>query len=135
MAQTIQLRRDSKTNWELYNPVLAAGELGLQIDTWQFKVGDGVTAWNDLPFSSKTYKDQPEEFIQFLSITSITYGANGLPDTIIFENGAKCINTYDANDLLIHQDYTDTDGTTVIYTVDFAYNTNGNLTSVTRSFV
>lgn len=46
----IQLRRDTATNWTSANPVLAAGEIGLETDTDQFKVGDGTTAWSSLPY-------------------------------------------------------------------------------------
>lgn len=50
MAQTIQLRRDTATNWTTVNPTLAQGELGYETDTGQFKVGNGTTAWNSLPY-------------------------------------------------------------------------------------
>ena len=30
------------------NPILLAGELGFEVDTNRFKIGNGVTAWNDL---------------------------------------------------------------------------------------
>ena len=30
------------------NPTLAQGELGIELDTGRFKIGDGVTAWNTL---------------------------------------------------------------------------------------
>ena len=49
MAVTIQLRRDTAANWAAVNPVLAAGELGIEIDTKQIRVGDGVTPWVVLP--------------------------------------------------------------------------------------
>lgn len=50
----IQHRRDTKANWEAENPILLPGELGLITDepTVQFKMGDGVSAWRDLPVSS-----------------------------------------------------------------------------------
>ena len=50
MADRIKLRRDMAAVWALVNPVLADGELGYERDTHQFKVGDGVTPWNDLPY-------------------------------------------------------------------------------------
>lgn len=44
-------RRDTKANWEATNPVLLAGELGIVSDDPNlYKVGDGTTAWNSLPF-------------------------------------------------------------------------------------
>lgn len=51
----IQLRHDTAENWEAQNPILLAGEVGVIIgaagEKARFKIGDGVTAWNDLEFS------------------------------------------------------------------------------------
>jgi hypothetical protein len=52
MAIKIQIRRDTTANWTLKNPVLAQGELGLDLTTKQFKIGDGVTNWATLTFFS-----------------------------------------------------------------------------------
>ncbi|AXQ65147.1 minor tail protein [Gordonia phage Schmidt] len=49
MAFLIQFRRNSSVDAAESNPVLAAGEPGFALDTHTLKVGDGVTAWNDLP--------------------------------------------------------------------------------------
>ncbi len=44
-------RRDTKANWASVNPVLLDGELGFVSDDPNlYKIGDGETAWNDLPF-------------------------------------------------------------------------------------
>lgn len=51
MPSRIQLRRDTAANWASANPVLAAGEPGLEIDTALLKYGDGSTPWVDLPYS------------------------------------------------------------------------------------
>ena len=32
------------------NPILALAEMGMETDTNQFKIGDGVTRWNSLPY-------------------------------------------------------------------------------------
>ncbi len=48
---TIKLRRDTASAWALANPVLSAGEPGLETNTGLIKYGDGVTAWNSLPYS------------------------------------------------------------------------------------
>lgn len=45
-------RYNSHDTWELINPVLAAGEIGIESDTKQFKFGDGITQWNSLPYAS-----------------------------------------------------------------------------------
>lgn len=48
---TIQLRRDTIANWTSVNPILAQGEVGLELDTGKIKIGDGSTAWNSLSYS------------------------------------------------------------------------------------
>ena len=50
MADRIQLRRDTSTNWSAANPVLASGEQGFETDTLKLKIGNGVSAWNSLAY-------------------------------------------------------------------------------------
>lgn len=50
MADRIQQRRDTKARWAEYNPILLEGEPGYELDTDQYKLGDGEHAWNDLPY-------------------------------------------------------------------------------------
>ena len=52
MAVQIQLRRGTAALWSSVNPVLAEGEVGYETDTNKIKYGNGVTAWNALPYSS-----------------------------------------------------------------------------------
>lgn len=47
MAVVIQFRRDNAAVWASENPILAEGEIGVELDTDLFKIGDGSTAWND----------------------------------------------------------------------------------------
>jgi len=46
----LQLRHGNANEWPPVNPVLAVGELGYEIDTGQFKIGNGNTGWNSLPY-------------------------------------------------------------------------------------
>lgn len=48
----IQIRRGTAAAWTLANPVLAQGEPALETDTKKQKMGDGVTAWNDLEYET-----------------------------------------------------------------------------------
>lgn len=50
MAIQIQLRGSLASEWALSNPILAQKEPGLELDTNQIKIGDGITPWNDLPY-------------------------------------------------------------------------------------
>lgn len=50
MAVQIQLRRGTAGAWTTANPILAEGEFGIDSSNNQFKIGDGITAWNSLPY-------------------------------------------------------------------------------------
>ena len=50
MANRLQLRRDGAQQWANVNPILAQGELGIELDTSRLKIGDGVTPWNSLKY-------------------------------------------------------------------------------------
>jgi hypothetical protein len=46
----IKLRRGTAAEWEVTNEILKLGEPGFEKDTFKLKIGDGITAWNDLPY-------------------------------------------------------------------------------------
>lgn len=53
---TIQHRSDTAAGWTFYNPVLAVAEPGVELPAVAgvragMKIGDGVTAWLDLPYA------------------------------------------------------------------------------------
>jgi hypothetical protein len=50
MAVQIQFRRGTASAWTSANPTLAEGEMGIETDTDQFKIGDGLTAWTSLGY-------------------------------------------------------------------------------------
>lgn len=47
---TFHLKRGLAARWVELNPVLDPGEPGFELDTFKLKVGNGETAWNDLPY-------------------------------------------------------------------------------------
>jgi len=51
MAIQIQFRRGLASLWTSTNPILAEGELGLELDTHKQKIGDGIHHWNDLAYA------------------------------------------------------------------------------------
>ena len=51
----LQHRRGTASQWVSINPLLAAGEMGFETDTQRMKVGDGTHAWNNLPYSARTF--------------------------------------------------------------------------------
>ena len=53
--ERIQLRRDSALGWSTNNPILASGEIGIELpvantDPAKIKVGNGIHGWNTLPY-------------------------------------------------------------------------------------
>jgi hypothetical protein len=77
----IRLRRDSQTNWETANPVLASGEPGIIIsgvNIGRLKVGDGVTPWNNLP-----YVIGANGLAATIAIGSVTTGAPSSPASVV----------------------------------------------------
>ena len=52
MAVRYQFRRDLASVWSLVNPVLADGEAGYEKDTNKLKIGDGMTPWRSLPYTT-----------------------------------------------------------------------------------
>lgn len=50
MQRTIKFRRGTAVEWTNINPILAVGELGYEIDTDQFKIGNGTSPWEDRPY-------------------------------------------------------------------------------------
>jgi len=82
MVTRILTRRDSTANWELINPVMKSAEMGVEImddGSRRIKTGDGITPWNDLPYSYTSV----EEFEKHLrdsnahGIEDITNDING----------------------------------------------------------
>lgn len=68
LRTVFQLRRGYEAAWKRNNPILASGEPGFVIDKNAIKIGDGVTAWNDLNyiggqgggvFNAKTHYEFP----------------------------------------------------------------------------
>lgn len=53
----ITVRKDSSTNWTSVNPTLDAGEFGYETNSGKVKVGNGLLAWNALPYLPDTLHD------------------------------------------------------------------------------
>lgn len=73
---TLQIRRDTASNWTTRNPVLAEGEYGLETNTFLIKIGDGVRTWANLPYLNK------------LDSTYLTWDGSG-DGTISFSDSFK----------------------------------------------
>lgn len=85
MSTRIQLRRDTAANWTSNNPTLAEGELGLELDTNKFKIGNGLDDWDTLNYSTTP---QSINFSQSGSLSTTTgtyrwYNDSGTTLTIL----------------------------------------------------
>lgn len=49
------MRRDSSANWTTNNPILAEGEMGLELDTNKWKIGNGSNTWSTLPYANEVF--------------------------------------------------------------------------------
>ena len=94
MADIIQLRRDTSSNWTSANPILAQGEIGIETNTLKLKIGDGSTVWNSLGYYSSVAETDP-----------IVGAING----IVKANGAGTISAATAD-----TDYVTPTGTTTL---------------------
>lgn len=90
----ILLRNDTAANWTANNPVLAKGQIGIQINTKKFKFGDGVTAWNSLDYgagaaisTASANTDGLMSSSDFSKLAGITSGAQPNVIEIIKKNG------------------------------------------------
>lgn len=73
MAVRQQQRRGTAAQWTSANPILSAGEIGFEIDTNKFKIGDGTTRWASLVYFTADAAAALEDLID---------GAPGLLDTL-----------------------------------------------------
>jgi hypothetical protein len=66
----IQIRRGTQAEWDTADPVLAEGELAVELDQDRFKIGNGVQAYVDLPYSSGVQGPQGEVGVDGLGMYS-----------------------------------------------------------------
>ena len=50
VAKRLQLRHDTAANWIARNPVLLAGEIGIETNTNRMKIGNGSSNWASLAY-------------------------------------------------------------------------------------
>lgn len=79
-----QWRRDTAANWTTTNPVLLAGEPGLETDTGRFKIGDGAAVWSALAYFDGTSAESVRDIIAAALVAGAGIGitVNDGADTI-----------------------------------------------------
>ena len=88
MAVRIQLRRDTATNWTTNDPLLAEGELGLEIDSGRWKVGNGIHTWDALPYSNSIFSG-PSVIADSSSGTALRITQTGTGNAFVVEDEAN----------------------------------------------
>lgn len=79
----LRLRSDSAANWLKANPVLLAGEIGIEANTGKMKVGNGKSTWRVLPYLI-TRMSQAEILDCFYPIGSVKVtAANANPESSV----------------------------------------------------
>jgi len=71
---TIKLRRGTAAEWSSANPILSAGEIGFEMDSGKFKIGNGTDHFNSLDYYL------PEDLVEDLidSATSLHLAADDI---------------------------------------------------------
>lgn len=88
---TIQFKRGVAARWAELNPVLQAGEPGFVTDENRLKIGDGITAWNDLPYQGENSVVNASTHYDFPSI--------GRVNTIYKAESEKMVYQWNATEL------------------------------------
>ena len=92
MADRVIQRNDTAARWQSINPILATGEIGIEIDGAKgYKIGDGVTRWNDLP-----YPANPTNVVQDLGNNENAVPSQKLVTEKLTELGSEVDNINDA---------------------------------------
>lgn len=83
MADRIQLRRDTAANWTAYNPILLEGEPGIELDTDQWKMGDGVHTWSQLSYrGGECVQQKGQSTTVAMSQKAVTDELNSIIDAV-----------------------------------------------------
>jgi hypothetical protein len=68
----IQVRRGTAAQWTSANPVLEAGEMGLETDTKYIKFGDGTSTWSALGYANDPgFLDLSNQLVNYVELTDI----------------------------------------------------------------
>ena len=113
----IQVRRGLAADWTSVNPVLAAGEMGVETDTNKFKFGNGTGAWSTLSYAASD-SAAIGEISQDAINTALTMGS-GLTKT--YNDGANTITISVDSAVVATRSYVDAAVAGLSSSVDAAY--------------
>lgn len=125
-----RLRRDTTTNWLLFNPVLKSGEIGLDTTLNKFKIGNGTSTWSLLTYANILASDLASELATHNNDTT---NVHGIADTSLLATTTSV-----ASDISTHN--SDTTGvhgivdTSLLATQTFASSVAANALSSANSY-
>jgi len=67
----IQVRRGTADQWSDVNPILAAGEMGLESDTNFIKFGNGTSHWVDLAYANEPLSDLQNTLADYVLVSDV----------------------------------------------------------------
>ena len=103
VAIRIQLRRDTAVNWGSANPILRAGEIGIETDSLRFKIGDGVSTWSSRPYVN-VLPSELTELSQDAVNQALTAG-NGI--TKVYDDASNTITVSVDTSIIANKQYVD----------------------------
>ena len=113
----IQVRRGTAAQWASVNPILAAGEMGVESDTNLFKFGNGSSTWTALAYANNS-DVAIGEISQDAINTALTMGA-GLSKT--YNDGANTITINVDSNVVALKSYVDAQVSGLSNTLDSDY--------------
>ena len=90
---TIKLRRGTASQWSSINPVLQAGEPGVETDTGKMKIGDGTTNYNSLNYVGTVSVGWGSINGTLSSQTDLQTALNGKQASLVSGTNIKTINS------------------------------------------
>lgn len=103
MNSLILIRSDTKANWTTADPTLKKGEVGIELDTNRFKIGDNSTAWNSLGYYSSVLYGTLSTSGNTTTFTQSGTNANVSADThaLYIDTSTKKIYRYNGSDYVV----------------------------------
>lgn len=71
MTTKIQLRRGTASQWSAADPTLYEGEVGIELDTYKMKVGNGSSTWTQLSYMNVVPSDFNTTIGDYLQIADL----------------------------------------------------------------
>lgn len=97
-----RIRRDTTANWDLFNPVLNSGEMGLDTTLNKIKIGNGVSTWSLLTYANILASDLASELATHNNDTT---NVHGIADTSVLATTtsvASDISTHNSDTTGVH---------------------------------